>query len=96
MRRGSSWPGTGRVGSVLVDERRDRHARAHHRADLAGPHARGVDHELGGDASLVGDDAGDRAVRDRSMPVTRTPVSMATPIARARRASSMVAPLGSI
>ena len=33
---------------------------------------------------------------DRSMPVTRTPVSTATPSARARRASSVVAPLGSI
>ncbi len=33
---------------------------------------------------------------DRSMPVTRTPVSTATPSARARRASSVVEPLGSI
>ena len=74
MSRGSSWPGDGPQGDVLVVDRRRRDEAADHGRDLGRPDAGRVDDELGLDRAVRR--SGRRRTSRRgpsSMPVTRTP-----------------------
>jgi len=62
-RAGQLVTGDGLGGEMLVDHRRDGKLDAGQGCHLAGPHARGVDHNLGAEAPVLGDHGRDGARR---------------------------------
>ena len=80
---------------VLVEQRHQRHPHARQAADLGGVDAAGVDHDVGGDGTLLGAHPAHPSAIQRDA-VTRAPVTIRQPArsapparARQRREGSM-------